>query len=70
MEVLVKRIEEFFVILEQMIPPTWEYSPKIWRPLIDTIKMSLLGSVLGSIRALPVAMLASTNITKAEMVSI
>ena len=63
-EILVKRIGQFFVILQQMVPPTWGYFPNIWQPLLDTIKMSLLGSVLGSICALPLAMLAANNVTK------
>ena len=60
--VLVRRIGEFFVILGQMIPPKWEYMSQIWGPLFDTIKMSLLGSFIGSVLVVPFAMLASTNI--------
>ena len=60
--VLVSRIKEFFVILGDMIPPQWDYMPQIWQPLFDTIKMSLLGSFIGSILVVPFAMLASTNI--------
>lgn len=59
---LLKRWTEFFVIIGQMIPPNWEYLSSIWQPLLDTIKMSLLGSILGSIAAVPVAYLASANI--------
>ena len=60
--VLVGRIKEFFVILGQMFPPEWDYMPQVWQPLFDTIKMSLLGSFIGSILVVPFAMLASTNI--------
>ena len=60
--VLVRRIGEFFVILGQMIPPRWEYMSQIWGPLFDTIKMSLLGSFIGTVAAIPFAVLASTNI--------
>lgn len=62
LSVLVSRINQFFVILGQMFPPKWEYLPKIWKPLFDTVKMSLLGSVLGSVLVVPFAMLASTNV--------
>ena len=62
MTVLVTRIREFFVILGDMIPPEWNYMPQIWQPLFDTIKMSLLGSFIGSVLVVPFAMLASTNI--------
>ncbi|MFJ7696815.1 phosphonate ABC transporter, permease protein PhnE [Lysinibacillus fusiformis] len=63
-EVLINRIQEFFVILQQMIPPNWDYLSKLWQPLFDTIKMSLFGSVAGAVVALPIAILAATNITK------
>lgn len=68
MRVLASRIKEFFVILGQMIPPQWDYMPQIWQPLFDTIKMSLLGSVIGSLLVVPFAMLASTNIIRSRAV--
>ena len=66
--VLVSRIGEFFVILGQMIPPKWEYMSQIWEPLFDTIKMSLLGSFIGSVLVVPFAMLASTNIIHSRVI--
>ena len=68
MGVLVSRIKEFFVILGEMIPPEWDYMSQIWQPLFDTIKMSLLGSFIGSILVVPFAMLASTNIIHSRVV--
>lgn len=62
MNVLARRIGEFFVILREMFPPNWSYLSQIWQPLFDTIKMSLLGSVIGSVLVIPFSMLASTNI--------
>ena len=68
MGVLVSRIREFFVILGEMIPPEWDYMSQIWQPLFDTIKMSLLGSFIGSILVVPFAMLASTNIIHSRVI--
>ncbi|MFF2794100.1 phosphonate ABC transporter, permease protein PhnE [Lysinibacillus xylanilyticus] len=68
-EVIVNRISQFFVIIQQMIPPNWTYLSKLWQPLFDTIKMSLFGSILGAICALPIAMLAATNITKNKWIT-
>lgn len=64
LSILVERWNQFFVIILDMIPPRWDYAPHIWQPLLDTIKMSLLGSVLGSLIAIPIAYLASNNIIK------
>ena len=37
---------------------------KIFGPLIDTIKMSLLGTIIGCILALPISIISSSNINK------
>ncbi|WP_026908357.1 phosphonate ABC transporter, permease protein PhnE [Paucisalibacillus globulus] len=66
--VLADRWDEFFVIILDMIPPQWDYTPYIWQPLLDTIKMSLLGSVLGSLAAIPIAYLASANVVKSKVI--
>src|SRR5699024_5316782 len=67
---LFKRGHEFFVIIGQMIPPKWDYLSNIWKPLLDTIKMSLLGSILGSIAAVPVAYFASSNIVSKPVATV
>ncbi|WP_047986396.1 phosphonate ABC transporter, permease protein PhnE [Ornithinibacillus californiensis] len=64
LKILIDRWDEFFFIVLEMIPPQWDYFPRIWQPLIDTIKMSLLGSIIGSLVAIPVAFLASSNVVK------
>lgn len=60
--VLVKKGGKFFDILKAMIPPNTGYLPKIWEPLLDTLKMSILGSFLGAVLAVPFAILAASNI--------
>ncbi len=47
-----------------MAPPEWGYSAQVWKPLFDTLKMSLLGTVIGAVTVIPFAMAASTNIVK------
>lgn len=69
LSVLAERGEQFFVILGQMIPPNWSYANNIWRPMIDTIQMSLLGSVLGALVAIPIAMLSSSNLIQSRWVT-
>ena len=66
--VLFSRIGEFFTIIGQMIPPRWDYLPNLWGALMDTLKMSLLGSLIGAIIALPFAILSSSNIIKSKIV--
>ncbi len=62
---LCSRIGEFFVILGQMFStPAWDYLPQVWKPLFDTVKMSLLGSFIGAVLVIPFAILASTNVIR------
>ena len=44
------------------------YLSSIWGPLLDTIKMSLLGSFIGGVLAIPFAILASSNLVKNKVV--
>lgn len=59
---LIRRGNQFFVILGQLFQPDFSYFPKVVDPLLDTIKMSILGSTLGATLALPFSIVASTNI--------
>ncbi len=65
---LVRRISYFFDILARMIPPDWSYINEIWLPLIETLAMSVVGSVIGSLVAVPVAFLASSNIVHNKVI--
>jgi phosphonate transport system permease protein len=62
--ILIKRGHQLTVILSQIFNPKWSYFSKVVNPLLDTIKMSVLGSVIGSLFALPFAITASANIVK------
>lgn len=68
MSVLVKRIGQFFVIIGDMFPPKTSVMSNVWGPLFDTVKMSLLGSLVGSLLSVPFAMLASTNVCPNKIV--
>lgn len=60
--VVIKKGQNILDILVKLFHPKWEFFPKVINPLIDTIKMSILGTVIGCVSALPIAVLASSNI--------
>lgn len=66
--VLMKKGHQFFVILADMFPPDASFLEAVLPPLIETIKMSLLGSLVGCLLAFPVSILSSTNINKSKIV--
>ena len=62
------RISNFFDILLRMTEPRWSYFERAINPMIDTIQMSFIGSLIGALLALPVAFLSAQNITKNKTV--
>lgn len=58
---LFKKGRNFFDILTKMIPPNWGYWDAMKKAMLDTINMSLLGSVFGCLLALPVSFYLSSN---------
>lgn len=59
---IIKNGHQFIAILVAMVPPNWSYAKEVILPLKETIQMSLLGSIVGSILAIPFAILASVNV--------
>ena len=60
--VIIERFTKMLDLLKKIFQPNWEFFPKVIGPLLDTIKMSILGTVIGCAVALPVSILASSNI--------
>ena len=62
--IIVNRFSKMLDLLKKIFQPDWSFFPKVISPLLDTIKMSILGTVIGCAIALPVAILASSNINR------
>lgn len=60
--VVINKFSKMIDLMEKIFQPNWEFFPKVVSPLLDTIKMSILGTVIGCALALPVAILSSSNI--------
>ena len=61
MERFFKRASFFWDLVEDMFPPNWAYLPDIFKPMVDTIVMSILGTALGCLFALPMSFYLSAN---------
>lgn len=59
---VVRKFSKMLDLLKKILQPDWSFFPKVVSPLLDTIKMSVLGTVIGCALALPVAILSSSNI--------
>lgn len=62
--IIFTRGHELTVILAKIFHPDFSFLPKVIGPLVDTIKMSLMGTFIGCALSLPIAVLASGNINK------
>ena len=62
--IIFRRGHQFTVILQKIFNPDWGYFDKVIPPLLDTIKMSVIGSAIGSLLSLPFAVMSSANINK------
>ncbi|MCM3628582.1 phosphonate ABC transporter, permease protein PhnE [Paenibacillus glycanilyticus] len=49
-------------LLKQMFPPRWSYFDNIVRGMLETIRMALVGTTIGAIIAIPVALLCAGNL--------
>ncbi|MBQ9059013.1 MAG: phosphonate ABC transporter, permease protein PhnE [Atopobiaceae bacterium] len=60
---IIERGSELGTILGQVLTPNWEFIPqRVIGPLVETVQMSIVGTLAGCIVGLPVAILASSNI--------
>ena len=65
---IINRFDKLLDLFVKLFHPKWEFFNKVIGPLVDTVKMSILGTVIGCLLALPVAVLASTNICKSAAI--
>ena len=64
LSLIIRKFDKLMDLMVKLFHPKWSFFDKVTRPLVDTIKMSILGTVIGCALALPVAVLSSTNIDK------
>lgn len=66
---IIKQFHQMGLILKDLFNPDFRYLPKVVDPLIETIKMSLLGSFLGAVFSIPFAYIASSNMMNNKFVN-
>lgn len=57
-------VGEVFKFFNRILNPDFSYLSKVWGPLLDTIKLSYVGTLIGSVFAVPFAILSAENIVK------
>lgn len=65
-----KGFSRFFSLFKEFFPPDFSYFSFVLKPLTDTLKMSIVGTVFGAVFAIPYGFLASSNIIKNDVVAL
>ncbi len=66
---LIRGLPQMGFLLGEMVPPDWSYLPKIWEPMVETIQIALVGTMLGGLLAIPFALLCAYNVTSNRWVA-
>ncbi len=57
-------------LLKRMFfPPAWKYAPRVIAPLVETVRMALVGTFWGAVVALPAAVFAASNFLNMPWIS-
>lgn len=56
--------------MSKMVPPDLSIIPRLWGPLLETIRLAIVGTVLATVFALPTSFLAARNTTPHVAVSL
>ncbi|MNW45097.1 Phosphate-import permease protein PhnE [compost metagenome] len=65
---LIQGLPNMLDLLKEMFPPKWSYFDNILDAMLETIRMAIIGTTIGAILAIPVALLCASNITKKSMI--
>lgn len=61
---LVAGLPNMLDLLKEMFPPKWDYLDNILPAMLDTIRMAVVGTTIGAVLAIPIAILCAANIVK------
>ena len=59
-----RNLPNVMVIINGLINPNWDYFDQILNPILETIQISIAGTIVGSLAAIPFAVLSASNLVK------
>ncbi|MFC7394642.1 phosphonate ABC transporter, permease protein PhnE [Scopulibacillus cellulosilyticus] len=64
----VKGLPNMGTLFAEMFPPDWSYFGYVTKPMLETIRMAVLGTTFGGIIAIPFALLSSRNVVRTPVI--
>lgn len=59
---LIDGLPNMWELIVQLVPPNWAYFSEVTSPMLETIRMAVVGTTFGGLLAFPLSMLAAKNI--------
>ncbi len=59
---LIQNFDQFLALFKEMLHPDWKSAPFVVQPMLETIQMALIGTTLGTLLAIPAAIVAARNV--------
>lgn len=59
---LIAGLPNMWELIVQLLPPDWTYFSEVTAPMLETIRMAVVGTTLGGLLAFPLSLLAAKNI--------
>ncbi|WP_141336606.1 phosphonate ABC transporter, permease protein PhnE [Paenibacillus sp. tmac-D7] len=61
---LIQGAPEMGKLIVEMFPPDWSYIDVVWDPMMETVQMAVIGTTIGGLLAIPIALLAAGNVAR------
>lgn len=59
---LIDGLPNMWELIVQLVPPDWSYFSEVTSPMLETIRMAVIGTTFGGLLAFPLSMLAARNV--------
>lgn len=61
-------LDNMWRIISKLFQPNFSFIPRMYGPLVETIQLSVGGTLIGSVLAIPAAIFSSSNIVKKSVI--
>lgn len=67
---LTEGLPNMWDLVVQLVPPDWAYFSEITSPILETIRMAVVGTTFGGLLAFPLSMLAARNVFHTSWITV
>lgn len=66
---LLRGLPNMWDLIVQLVPPNWDYFSVITQPILETIRMAVVGTTLGGLIAFPLSIFAARNVFRSAWIT-